>query len=403
VFSDVSGLRDPGGKTGCKKHEIKNESADYTVMDGRYGQAQGSEIVGKKILLKGNEVMCEAAVQAGCRFFAGYPITPQNEVPEYMSRRMPQVDGTFVQAESEIAAINMIFGASAAGARCMTSSSSPGLSLKQEGISYIASAELPCVIANVQRGGPGLGNIRASQADYFQATRGGGHGDYRLIVLAPGSLQEIYQLTMNAFDWADYYRNPVMILGDGITGQMAEPVEILAYEPIVDLPEKDFVLDGCKGREPRVVKTLYLRPPDALITHNEKLQEKYKRIENELLLYEEYKTTDADIVVAAYGITARIAKGAIRQARKKGIPVGLIRPITLWPFPYDVFAGAAQTAERILTVEMSHGQFVEDIKLAVNGACPVEFLGKGGGWYPTEEIILEKIESMAATTAKGAR
>jgi 2-oxoglutarate ferredoxin oxidoreductase subunit alpha len=357
--------------------------------------------MGKKILLKGNEVMCEAAVQAGCRFFAGYPITPQNEVPEYMSKRMPQVDGVFVQAESEIAAINMVFGASASGVRCMTSSSSPGISLKQEGISYIAAAELPCLIANVQRGGPGLGNIRASQADYFQATKGGGHGDYRLIVLAPASLQEIYNLTMNAFDWADYYRNPVMMLGDGISGQMAEPVEILPYKPILDLPAKNFVLDGCKGRKPRIVKTLYLRPTESLVAHNEHLQGKYKRIENELTLHEEYETADAEIIIAAYGITARIAKGAVQLARQKGISVGLIRPITLWPFPKEAFISAAKTVRQILTVEMSHGQFVEDVQLAVNGACPVEFLGKGGGWYPTEEIILEKIESMVAATTKG--
>lgn len=357
--------------------------------------------MGKKILLKGNEVMCEAAVQAGCRFFAGYPITPQNEVPEYMSRRMPQVGGVFVQAESEIAAINMVFGAAASGARCMTSSSSPGVSLKQEGISYIAGAELPCLIANIQRGGPGLGNIRASQADYFQAVKGGGHGDYRLIVVAPASLQEIYNLTMNAFDWADYYRNPVMLLGDGITGQMAEPVEILPYEPIVDLPEKDFVLDGCQGRRPRVVKTLYLRPSDALITHNQHLQEKYKRIESELSLCEEYQAEDADIVIAAYGITARIAKGAIRLARQKGIKVGLIRPITLWPFPRDVFKHIASSVGQILVVEMSHGQFIEDVQLATEMSCPIEFLGAGGGWYPTEDIILEKIEAMVAAVAKG--
>ncbi|MHC5157304.1 MAG: 3-methyl-2-oxobutanoate dehydrogenase subunit VorB [Planctomycetota bacterium] len=355
--------------------------------------------MGQKILLKGNEVMAEAAVQAGCRFFAGYPITPQNEVPEYMSKRMPQVGGVFVQAESEIAAINMVFGASAAGARCMTSSSSPGVSLKQEGISYIAAAELPCLIANMQRGGPGLGNIRASQADYFQAVKGGGHGDYRLIVLAPASLQELYNLTMNAFDWADYYRNPVLMLGDGILGQMAEPVEILPYEPILELPEKDFVLDGCKGRKPRVVKTLVLRPADGLIAHNEHLQEKYRRIENELSLCKEYQTSDAEIVIAAYGITGRIAKGAVRLARKKGIAAGLIRPVTLWPFPKEPFAVAAETVRKMLVVEMSHGQFIEDVKLAVNGRCPVEFLGKGGGWYPTEEMILEKIESMAAASA----
>ena len=340
--------------------------------------------------------MAEAAVQAGCRFFAGYPITPQNEVPEYMSKRLPEVGGSFVQAESEVAAINMIFGASAAGARCMTSSSSPGISLKQEGISYIASAELPCVIANMQRGGPGLGNIRASQADYFQAVKGGGHGDYRLIVLAPSNLPELYQLTMNAFDWADYYRNPVMILGDGILGQMAEPVEILPYEPILEMPEKDWVLDGCKGRDPRVIKTLVLKPADGLVPHNEHLQRKYKRIENDLSLCEEYETDDAEIIVSAYGISARIAKGAVRLARQKGIAVGLIRPITLWPFPKATFMKAANTARQGLVVEMSHGQFIEDVKLATECNLPLEFLGKGGGWYPTEEIILEKIEAMAA-------
>ena len=350
--------------------------------------------------------MAEAAVQAGCRFFAGYPITPQNEVPEYMSKRLPEVGGVFVQAESEVAAINMIFGASAAGARCMTSSSSPGISLKQEGISYIASAELPCVIANMQRGGPGLGNIRASQADYWQAVKGGGHGDYRLIVLGPSNLPELYQLTMNAFDWADYYRNPVMILGDGILGQMAEPVEILPYEPILDLPEKDWILDGCQGRAPRVVKTLVLKPADGLIPHNEHLQEKYRRIENELSLCEEYQTDDAEIIIAAYGISGRIAKGAVKLARQKGLAVGLIRPITLWPFPKQVFEAAAKTARQMLVVEMSHGQFIEDVELATKCSVPIEFLGKGGGWYPNEEIILEKIEAMARDTAsamKGAK
>ena len=359
--------------------------------------------MGQKILLKGNEVMSEAAVQAGCRFFAGYPITPQNEVPEYMSKRLPEVGGVFVQAESELAAVNMVFGASASGARCMTSSSSPGISLKQEGISYIAGAELPCVIANMQRGGPGLGNIRASQGDYFQAVKGGGHGDYRLIVLGPSTLQELYQLTMNAFDWADAYRNPVMILGDGILGQMAEPVELVPYQPICKLPKKDFVLDGCKGREPRVVKTLILKPADGLVAHNEHLQKKYKRIENELSLCEEYETADADIVVAAYGITARIAKGAVRMAREKGLAVGLIRPITLWPFPKASFMNIAQTAAGVLVVEMSYGQFIEDVKLAMDCALPVEFLGKGGGWYPTEDIILEKIEAMAQTFVSAAK
>lgn len=345
----------------------------------------------KKVLLKGNEIMAEAAIQAGCRFYAGYPITPQNEVPEYMSRRMPQVDGTFIQAESEIAAINMLFGASAAGARCMTSSSSPGISLKQEGISYIAAGELPCVIANVQRGGPGLGNIRASQADYFQSVKGGGHGDYRLIVLAPSTLPEMYQLTMNAFDYADYYRNPVLILSDGILGQMAEPVELLPYEPIFDLPEKDFLLDGCAGRKPRIVRTLFLHPADSLAKHNLLLQEKYAKICEELQLVEQVQTEDADLVIAAYGITARIGRQALDMARKEEMKVGLIRPITLWPFPERAFKELAETIEKFLVVEMSNGQFIEDVKLATECKKPVEFLGLGGGWYPTPENIFEKI------------
>ncbi len=356
--------------------------------------APGHTETGKKLLLKGNELMVRAAIEAGCRFFAGYPITPQNEVPEYMSQLMPKVGGTFVQAESEIAAINMIFGASAAGARCMTSSSSPGISLKQEGISYIASAELPCVIANVQRGGPGLGNIRASQADYFQAVKGGGHGDYRLIVLAPASLDELQDLTMNAFDYADYYRNPVMILADGLLGQMAEPVDARPYEPILELPEKDFVLDGCKGREARVIKTLFLRPPKALVTHNMRLQKKYETIASELQLCENVQTDDAELVIAAYGMTARIAKGAVDMARQAGMKVGLIRPITLWPFPGPAFMEVAGTAKKLLVVEMSSGQFIEDVKLATECNIPVEFLGMGGGWYPTPENIFEKISAI---------
>lgn len=338
--------------------------------------------------------MAEAAVQAGCTFFAGYPITPQNEVPEYLSWRLPQAGGVFVQAESEVAAINMIFGSSAAGARSMTSSSSPGVSLKQEGISYIAAAELPCVIANVQRGGPGLGNIRASQADYFQSVKGGGHGDYKLIVLGPAYVQELYDLTMHAFDWADYYRNPVMILSDGILGQIAEPLELTPYTPIVNLPPKDYILTGCAGRKPRVVKTLVLNPVDGLVQHNDHLQEKYRRIERELPLCEEYETADADIIIAAYGMSGRIAKGAVRKARRKGLKVGLIRPITLWPFPKEAFVRAAQTASKLLVVEMSCGQFVEDVKLAIECAIPVEFCGKGGGWYPMDADILEIVESM---------
>ena len=350
----------------------------------------------EKVLLKGNEVMSEAAIQAGCKFFAGYPITPQNEVPEYMSRRMPEVGGVFIQAESELAAINMIFGASATGARCMTSSSSPGISLKQEGISYIAAGELPCVIANMQRGGPGLGNIRASQGDYFQAVKGGGHGDYRLIVLAPATLSELYELTQNAFDYADFYRIPVMILGDGILGQMAEPVEIKPYKPILEIPEKDYILDGCEGRDPRVVKTLMLYPSDALVTHNIKLQKKYDQITRDIHLVENYMIEDAEVVIAAYGMTARVAKGAIKIARDKGMKVGLIRPISLWPFPKQEFMEVAENARKLLVVEMSSGQFIEDVKLAIECKKPVEFLGTGGGWYPSPESIFEKIEEIYA-------
>lgn len=348
----------------------------------------------KKILLKGNEVLSQAAIEAGCSFFAGYPITPQNEVPEYLSKALPESGGIFIQAESEIAAINMIFGASACGVRCMTSSSSPGFSLKQEGISYIAAAELPCVIVNIQRGGPGLGNIRAAQGDYFQSVKGGGHGDYNLIVLAPSTLQEIYELTMNAFDYADHYRNPVLILGDGILGQMAEPVELTKYKPIVDLPEKDFVLDGCEGREPRVIKTLQLKPAEALIEFNEYLKKKYARIESELKLCQRHRCDDADLVIVAYGIAARIAEGAVDMARDKGLKVGLIRPITLWPFPDEDFKDVAKQTKKFLVVEMSNGQMIEDVKLSIECSKPVEFYGTGGGWYPTSEKVLEKIEEL---------
>jgi 2-oxoglutarate ferredoxin oxidoreductase subunit alpha len=348
----------------------------------------------EKKLMKGNEALCYAAVEAGCEFYAGYPITPQNEVPETMSRLMPKAGKIFVQAEAELSAINMLFGASAAGVRCMTSSSSPGIALKQEGISYIAAAELPCVIVNMVRGGPGLGNIRASQADYVRSVKGGGHGDYRLIVLAPADLQELYDLTMDAFDYADYYRNPILILGDGILAQMVEPVELKKYKPILELPsKKDWVLDGCKGRDPHVVKTLLLSPPDLLVKHNIKLQEKYCKIKNELSLCEEYKTEDADLVIAAYGITARVCKEAIDTARKEGIKVGIIRPITLWPFPEHVFR--KYNSKKFLVVEMSEGQFIEDVKLATGCKGEYHFLGHGGGWYPDTDQILEKIKEIA--------
>ncbi len=348
----------------------------------------------KKVLMKGNEVIAEAALQAGCKFYAGYPITPQNEIPEYMSKRVPDFNSIFIQAEAEISAINMLFGASAAGFRCMTSSSSPGISLKQEGISYLCAGELPCVIVNIVRGGPGLGNIRASQADYFQSVKGGGHGDYHMIVIAPSTLQELYDLTQNAFDYADYYRNPVMILGDGILGQMYEPVEIKKYSPILKLPKKDFALTGCKGREPREIKTLLLNPPDLLIKHNIHLNNKYKKIEQELKLVEELQTGDAELIIVAYGITARIAKAAIKKARAEGLNVGLIRPITVWPFPSETIA--KQKAKKFLAVEMSNGQLIEDVKLSLfnKTGIEVQHFGHGGGWYPSPNNIYEKIKEM---------
>lgn len=347
----------------------------------------------KKVLMRGNQVLAEAAIKAGCKFYAGYPITPQNEIPEYMSSHLTKAKGIFIQVEAEISAINMLFGASATGARCMTSSSSPGISLKQEGISYIASAELPCVIVNIVRGGPGLGNIRASQSDYFQSVKGGGHGDYKVIVLAPSTLQELYDMTMNAFDYADYYRNPVLILGDAILGQMLEPVELKEYCAVLDLPsKKEWILNGCKDRSPHIIKTLYLNPPELLVNHNIHLQEKYKKIENELCLCEEYKTEDAEIIIAAYGITARVCKEAVDIARKKNIKAGLIRPITLWPFPEKIFRKYQN--KNFLVVEMSSGQFIEDVKLSTECKAKIHFLGKGGGWYPDTKQILEKIKEI---------
>jgi len=347
----------------------------------------------EKKLMKGNEVFIEAALQAGCKFYAGYPITPQNEAGEYMSKRAEDFDAIFIQAEAELSAINMLFGASATGVRCMTSSSSPGISLKQEGISYIAAAELPCVIVNMVRGGPGLGNIRASQADYFQAVKGGGHGDYNLIVLAPSTLQELYDLTMNAFDYADYYRNPVLILSDGILSKLVEPVELKEYHPILEPPsKKNWVLNGCKDREPHVIKTLLLEPPDLLVKHNIHLQRKYERIKKELSLCEEYKTEDAEIITTAYGISARVSREAIDIARENGIKAGLIQPVTLWPFPDDVFK--KHKGKEFLVVEMSHGQFIEDVKLSLECDGTFHFLGYGGGWYPDTKQVVQKLKEI---------
>jgi len=346
----------------------------------------------EKMLMKGNEAIAEAAIQAGCRFFFGYPITPQNQIPEYMSQRMPKENGCFLQAESEVAAINMVYGAAGAGVRVMTSSSSPGISLKQEGISYIVGAELPCVIVNMVRGGPGLGSIQPAQSDYFQSTRGGGHGDYRMVVLAPASVQEAVELTQLAFDIADRYRNPVLVMGDGLIGQMMEPVQMPDYSPAADLPEKTWAAGS--GHERAIINSLYI-DPSVLEKHNLKLQKKYDLMtQNEVRVQTEL-TDDADYILVAYGTTARVARSAMRKARAAGLKVGLIRPITVWPFPDKAIEEAARHARAFLTVEMSMGQMMEDVRLAVNGAKPVHFFGRTGGMVPSVREIMDELQKIS--------
>nr|WP_312578564.1 3-methyl-2-oxobutanoate dehydrogenase subunit VorB [Sedimentibacter sp.] len=347
-----------------------------------------------KVLMKGNEAVGAAAIKAGCKYFFGYPITPQSELPEYMSLELPKAGGIFLQAESEIAAINMVYGAAGAGARVMTGSSSPGISLKQEGITYCAGAELPCVIVNMMRGGPGLGSIQPSQADYFQATRGGGNGDYRTIVYAPASIQETVDYVMEAFDKADLYRTPVLILADGMIGQMMEAVEFKEPKKL-DLPEKDWITNGTKGkRTHNIVNSLYL-DSELLEKHNLKLEAKYKLIEEKEVIYEAYGLEDADVVCVSYGTTSRIVKNAIKLSKEMGIKVGLIRPITLWPFPYEVFKKINPNAKGILTVEMSTGQMIDDVKIANEGRLPVHFNGRTGGMIPTPASIVADIEKIA--------
>ncbi|MBF0329248.1 MAG: 3-methyl-2-oxobutanoate dehydrogenase subunit VorB [Nitrospirae bacterium] len=341
--------------------------------------------------MKGNEAISAAAVEAGCRFYAGYPITPQNEIPEYMSWRMPEVNGVFIQAESETAAINMVYGAAACGARAMTSSSSPGISLKQEGLSFLAGAELPSVIVNMQRGGPGLGNISASQADYFQSVKGGGHGDYKLLVYAPYNVQELWDLTMLAFDKADEYRIPVMILGDAIIGQMMEPFNPTPYKG--SIPEKPWALTGCKDREPNVIKTLFLGEGE-LEQRNYMLQRKYEKLKEHEVRSDSFGTDDAELIVVAFGIAARIAFSAIKKLRSEGLKVGLLRPITLFPFPEKQLQVLAGPDRRFLTIELNAGQMVEDVKLAVNGKSEVLFYGKPGGSIITPEEVQEKITTL---------
>lgn len=347
--------------------------------------------MGSKVLMRGTHILGESAIRAGCRAYFGYPITPQNELPEYMSAAFAKMDDAiFVQAESEIASINMVIGASVAGARVMTSSSSPGISLKQEGISYLAAMELPGVIVNMMRGGPGLGNIAPAQGDYFQATKGGGHGDYRTIVLAPAFGQEIVDMTRQAFDLADHYRTPVMILGDGMMGQMMEPV--IFPDPIdpASLPRKEWLLDGAKGRPSRIVRSLWLNT--ALEEEvNWRLFRKYEVIEKEVPDQEMYLVEDADMIVVAYGTAARIAKGGVHRVRDMGLKVGLYRPKTLWPFPSIPLAELSRSVARMLVFEMSTGQMVEDVRLAVEGRCEVSFYGRPGGIISTPEEVAKAI------------
>ncbi len=348
----------------------------------------------KKVLMKGNEAVAEAAVRGGCRYFFGYPITPQNEIPEYMSARLPELGGVFVQAESEIAAINMVFGAAGAGARTMTSSSSPGISLKQEGISYIAGAELPCVIVNMVRSGPGLGGILPSQGDYFQSVKGGGHGDYRMLVYGPSTVQEAVDLTYIAFDKADKYRLPVMILGDGMLGQIMEGVKLPPMIDINKLPKKEWATYGTGfGDTRKIINSLYIEG-EVLEAMNLKMLNIYKELAKTEVLVEEYMAGDADILLSAYGTVSRIAKSSVDIMREKGLKVGLIRPITLFPFPTKTFEKYANSGKvkYILDIELSiSGQMIEDVRLAVNGKIPVEYFGRGGGMVMTDMDIVELV------------
>ena len=344
-----------------------------------------------KVLMKGNEAIAEAAIIAGCRHYFGYPITPQTEIAAYMAKKMPKIGGVFLQAESEVAAINMVYGVASTGYRVMTSSSSPGISLKGEGLSYLAGADLPALVVNVQRGGPGLGGIQPSQSDYFQATKGGAHGDFHMLVLAPASVQEMAELTVKGFDLADKYRMTTMILADGTMGQMMEPVSLdFKVEPPV---EKPWAANGTKMQRPHnVINSLYLKPDQLEKTNFERF-ERYEIIKENEVMYEEYMLDDAEICVVAFGIASRVAKNAINEARSQGIKVGLIRPITLWPFPEKIINKVADKVKSFISVELSMGQMIEDIRLAVNGKAPVTLCNRSGGMIPSPEQVLEAIKN----------
>ena len=343
----------------------------------------------ERVLMKGNEAIAEAAIRAGCRHYFGYPITPQTEIAAYMAKKMPKIGGVFLQAESEIASINMVYGAAAAGMRVMTSSSSPGISLKEEGLSYIAGSDVPAFVVNVQRGGPGLGGIQPSQSDYFQAVKGGGHGDYKTIVLAPASVQEMASLTIKGFNLADKYRMTAMILADGTIGQMMEPISFEDAE--VETYEKPWALTGTEGKRPHnIVNSLYLQPDQLEKTNFERF-EKYKAVEQNEQMWEEYMMDDAEICVVAFGIASRVAKNAVVAARSEGIKAGLIRPITLWPFPTEVLNKAADKVKGFVSVELSMGQMIEDVRLATECKRPVTLCNRTGGMIPSPDQVLESI------------
>ena len=343
----------------------------------------------EKVLMKGNEAIAEAAIRAGCRHYFGYPITPQTEIAAYMAKKMPKIGGVFLQAESEIASINMVYGAAAAGMRVMTSSSSPGISLKAEGLSYMAGSDLPAFVVNVQRGGPGLGGIQPSQSDYFQATKGGGHGDYRMIVLAPASVQEMASLTIKGFNLADKYLMTSMILADGTIGQMMEPISFEDAE--VETYEKPWALTGTEGkRKHNIVNSLYLQPNQLEIKNFERY-ERYKLVEENEPMWEAFMMEDAELCVVAFGIASRVAKNAVAEARKEGIKVGLIRPITLWPFPKKALEKAAQQVKGFVSVELNMGQMIEDIRLATKCQRPVALCNRCGGMIPSPDEVLESI------------
>ncbi len=351
-----------------------------------------------RVLTKGNIALAEGALQAGCRYYFGYPITPQNDIPEYLARELPKREGVFIPAESEIASINMVMGAAASGKRAMTSSSGPGISLMQEALSYMAGSDIPCVVVNIMRVGPGLGGIAPTQGDYMQAVHGGGHGDYRNIVLAPASVQEMFDLTIKAFEFADRYRNPAMIIADAMMGQIQEPCRLVPKEPVI-IPEKPWALTGRRGRKPQLLKSLYLGPGEQE-EHNLYMKKKYDTIQNNEVMYESRELDDADIMIVAFGTPSRIAKTAIREARKGGIKAGLLRPITLFPFPCDAIARYSEKIKNVLVVEMNTGQMLFDVKISAHPGARVSFYGRPGGGIPyADEIVREMKKALKEESA----